>query len=367
MSFGNLDSLLNKLKTDTGKIEYETLIELTENYKEIDSIFLSIKYVKKAIFNAKARNNSLDYANANYIIADIYYNYGDFDSAIEYYLVSKDIYGKYSKFDKYSTVLNTLAICYGNKEYYSKSLEYLNEMIYLNKNISYNENRLATAYSNIGFVYYFLKQYDKAENYYLQSINIHKNNRDTVILIDNYINLGLLYVKQKKNDLAKRYLLKSLELIVDNDKRSFNKIGAVYEDLSLISKNTGDTKEQEKFLLMSLENYQKSNDNTDISRAYSNLASFYSVTNYDLAKMHIEKSINIAKKTINKSMLSNEYLLLSKIYENNNDIENALYFYKKYSELKDSLINSFQNDKVKSVENINLLKEKDFKFSLLMK
>ena len=366
-SFGNIDSLLLKLDSDTGQAKFNTLIEISDYYYDIDSVFLSVKYVKKAISNARQRNNALDFAKANYAVADIHFNYGDYDSAIEYYLICKDIYGKYSKFKIYSDILNSLAICYGNKENYSKSLEYLNEMVYLNKVISYNEGRLATAYSNIGFVYYFLGKDDKAEKYYLQAIEINESKVDTSILIDNYINLGLLYVNSNKNELAENYLLKSLDLINANNKESYGRVGAVYEDLSLVYRNIGNIKKQEQYLLKALKNYQKSGNNTDISNIYSYLADFYSVSDYDLAINYINKSIVIAKKTNNKVLLYRKYLLLSKIYENNNEIENAFYFYKKYSDLKDTIANNIQSSKVEMIDNINLLKEKDYKFSLLEK
>jgi len=366
-SYSNIDSLLNRLGVDTGKIEFNTLIKLSDEYFDIDSVFLSIKYGKKAMFNAKKRGDQLDFAEANYAVADIFYNYGDYTSAIEYYLKSKEIFGKYSKFKKYSKILNSLAICYGNNEDYYKSLEYLNDMIYLNKKISYSESGLATAYSNIGFVYYFIKKYDRAEEYYLKAIKINENIDDTTIVIDNYINLGLLYEKMKKNELAERYLFKALKMLSFSNGYEYNKAGAIYENLSLVSNNINNVEKRKEYLLKSLKYYKLSGNNTDISNAYANLADLYSVTNSEKAIFYINKSLEIAKQTNNSSILSSKYLLLSEIYENNNDIEKAFYYFKKYSVIRDSLYVKMQSNKIDNIENINLLKEKDYKFSLLEK
>ncbi len=366
-AYSNIDSLLNRLDVDTGKTKFNSLIKLSDEYFDIDSIFLSIKYGKKAIYNAEYRGDNIDYAEANYAVAEIYFNFGDFNSAISYYLTSKEIFGKYSKFKKYSDILNSLAICYGNKEDYPKSLEYLNEMIYLNETISYSKPRLATAYSNLGFVYFFIKKYERAEKYYLKAIKLNISTGDSSIIIDNYINLGLLYVKMNKNTEAKEYLFKALKMLSFKNKYEYNKAGAIYENLSLVSKNINDEKKRKEYLLKSLENYKLSENNTDISNAYANLGDFYSVTNFDKAVYYTNKSIEIANKTNNKSILSSKYRLLSEIYENNNSIEKAFYYFRKYSDLRDSIFIDMQISKVDAIENINLLKEKDYKFSLLEK
>jgi len=366
-AYSNIDSLLNSLDIDTGKVEFNTLIELSDEYFDIDSIFLSIKYGKKALFNANHRGDKVDYAEANYVIANIFYNYGDYTSAIDYYLISKTIFSKYSKFKKYSKILNSLAICYGNKKEYSKSLEYLNEMVYLNKNISYSKFGLATAYSNIGFVYYYIKKYNRAEEYYLKAIGINENVEDTTIVIDNYINLGLLYEKMNKNKLAEEYLYKALNKLFFIDKNEYKKAGAIYENLSLVSRNINNIEKRKEYLLKSLEYYKLSKKNTDISNAYANLADLYSVTDFKKAFFYLNKSLKIAKKINNNSILSNNYLLLSKIYENNNDIEKSFYYFKKYSVIQDSLYINIQTSKIDAIENINLLKENDYKFSLLEK
>lgn len=362
----NIDSLINLVaKKETTHKQFEILINISKLYFEKDSVFLSVEYAKKAIINAKNRDNLYDYAEANSLMGKIYFNYGDYKSAIDYLIISKDIFGKLSKFRYYSEDLNTLAISYGNLEKYNLSIKYLNEMVYLNKTVSYSPKRLATAYGNIGFVYYILNRVEISEQYYLDAIKLFEEMKDSSILIDNYVNLGLLYGKQNKNKEAESYLYKALKILNLSNKKAFHKAGTIYEHLAKISKNNSEKKSD--FLFKSLDFYKKSENNTDISNAYSNLADFYGVTNIKKSMEYLDISITICEKTNNNVLLYNRYLLKSKIYENNGDIESAFYYLKRYAEIKDSALISLETDKISEIENINLLKEKDYKFSLLNK
>ena len=361
------DSLLVRLNTGSDSDKYSTLIKLSDNYKEVDSIFFSIKYAKMAMATAKEKNKFIDYATASFKIGKNYYHYGDNNTAIEYYLISKDIFEKYSKFEMYSRVLNALAISYGDKNLYYKSLECLNEMIYLNKNILYSDKRLSKAYSNIGFVYYHLEKYEKAETFYLKAISLNKDINNINILINNYINLGMLYVNTKDNKLAISYLNKALEKIKENSNSSYSQIGIIYENLSFVARDLRNVKEQKDNLFLSLEYHIKSKNNKNISNAYSYIADYYSITNYNKAISYIDKSIKIALKTNNKNIVYTKYLVLSKIYESNNELDKALFFYKKYSVIQDSILLNMQLGRVGEIENVNLLKEKDYRFSLLDK
>jgi tetratricopeptide (TPR) repeat protein len=167
-----VDSLLNELvnsKKDTNRVK--TLIELANAY----NLFLP----SKELITAK---------EANELAADLNYTDGQLKS------------------------FSLIANAYNNIGNYNKAMEiFLMQLSILEK--KNNPPRLANVLMNIGILYTQQKEYTKALPYYLKSDSIIKINQISKIEYNSYQNLGDLYDRLNKNDSA-FFIIKKLLILL---------------------------------------------------------------------------------------------------------------------------------------------------------
>ena len=71
---------------------------------------------------------------------------------------------------------------------------------------------MAFANGNLGIIYYTRGEYDKAEEFYLKSLEINEALDRQEGMANQYCNLGILYKKRGELDRAEESHLKSLEI-----------------------------------------------------------------------------------------------------------------------------------------------------------
>ncbi len=359
-----LDSLLNILHSDNIN-KSEVYKKISNYYLQKDSLLFGLNYAKRAVSVAEEEKDSSNLLSSYIFLADIYYNNRDYNTALNYYLKALPIAEKKLNDSNYLKIANRIAISYGELKIYSKALEYLDLIIlYCKRNDKIDKSQVA--YVNIGQIYYFLKQYDKAENNYLKAVKINKLANDSAKLINNYLNLGLLYNTWNKLDLSEKYLYKAKNLIKENSYKSYRRLGEIYRTLAEISFKKNKIDDSKNFWEKSISFYRKTNDIYEIGKAFALFGKFNTdINNFSDAYKYINYSIDYAKIAKDFFGLYNRYLLLSKLYEKQNNVNKAFKFYKKYSELKDSLNQDIQLKKIKEVENQGLLKQKEYELATL--
>ncbi len=116
---------------------------------------------------------------------------------MESYETALKVYKGSDKSGLENTVLSNLAVMdYSNKEYGEALEKFLKTVEYDKQN---NSIDLSKTYSNIGFCYLYLKQYDKAEEYFLKSLDLA--NQLSIKHQIAIINYGLADLKLKQNRL----------------------------------------------------------------------------------------------------------------------------------------------------------------------
>jgi len=148
-----------------------------------------------------------------------------------------------------TTRINTLnSLCWEQRLIgkYEKALEYGKQALKLAKKTATSpdaalaksgEKGIATAFSNIGNVYYNQSDYSKALEYFLKSLEIMESLGDKRGMAASYNNIGGIYDDQRDYPKALEYFLKCLEIIESlGDKwvmaASYNNIGGIYYDQS---------------------------------------------------------------------------------------------------------------------------------------
>ena len=158
-----------------------------------------------------AYNDSLR-AKSHNSLGAVYTRLNQYDEALKNYFSSLQFQEK-NNTDSIGVakVYNNISVLYRKNEAYDKSLQYAKQAIsiYLNlKDSSYT----ASTYNNMGTTHLALAQYDSAYYYFNASLAIREAINDMHGQAQSFNNLGLLMERQEQFDEAQRYFQRALKL-----------------------------------------------------------------------------------------------------------------------------------------------------------
>lgn len=194
------------------------------------------------------------------------------------------------------------------------------------------DNKLLDVYSNLATVYKNLFLYDESKKIYFESLKINPKNINIIL------SLSDLLIDKIYNEVdALNLLLNSLLFINENDKPIiYNKIGALYL-------SQGKKEEAISFFNKTIE----ISEDIHFYRALNSICSLNILTPYS-------KELNKAKSLLSLDSQESKWLyhiILSKIYENENENEKFFKNLKLSKKINQSIINSyFQKNKKKEID-----------------
>lgn len=190
--------LTNKaLAQDTGAAHLYFLLGMLEQEKNQNSA-VAEKYFLKALA-AESK-----WSKANLEIGYLYYKLGRYNLAEQYYRRSENTaWGQ-------ANAYNNIAILFESQQKFADAEIMYNKAVEMSPSDSVLKWNLSNYYNERGLEYNKLKDYKKAEEYYLKSIQT-----DTDYL-ESYINIANNYFQTKEYSKAEPYYLKALEF---KDKR----------------------------------------------------------------------------------------------------------------------------------------------------
>jgi len=276
----------------------------------------------------------------------------DYDNALKQFFLALDEAEKANDINYMAIIYTSIGIVYRKRTepetaltYYLKSLEILK--------IENKPAKVSSALNNIGIIYKIIGNHDKAIQYYSESFKINKeiNNREGMAFP--LANIGILYKKKEEFDKAIKVLTQALDIF-----KEFNlkpEVGKTYTELGEI------------YLLK--ENYQKAfnciqisyKTSMEISNRAGEAESLLTLGNiylkqgkYTVAKSAIYRGLEIVKDIDKKEFEIDAYLSLSELHSEIRDFEKAFFYYKKYTNLKDSVFSNENNKAISEIlENYN--------------
>ena len=170
----------------------EVLIEISHEYRSMNDNENNKKIVEE-IIELLENNIELNSVNLLEKLANMYDEYGNLLTvangddvlAISYFKKAKEIFKQLIKFDSMSSISviyenNSIAYCYqyipdydNAEKYYLESLELIDK--YEKKYDIFDEFAQATAYRGLALLYDQLEDVEKAEDYYIKAINSFEN------------------------------------------------------------------------------------------------------------------------------------------------------------------------------------------------
>lgn len=248
----------------------------------------------------KFRNEELPLTlfSLNFIRAKTYLYRSQFRNAIDYYeKCVLEMKRDHRLKETFSEVVNgPLANSKLKLGHYEEALE----IYYKELELSQSDKALAIAYNNIAICYHNLKQFQKAEEYYIKSIEISTSTDK----INHSANLSILYI----------------------DLREFDKATTVIEEIESLMESPNDT----LYIYSVRADLEKHKGNYQKSLAY------------------FDRVIEIDKRKKNYAALANDYLAIGSMYLQKGEHLNAERYYEKSQSILDTIED--QNAQVELLE-----------------
>jgi len=336
-----VDSLI---KTDINKAKLKTDILLLK-YKETDTIIKLAKVLQKSIF-----------------IDDLL---GNYKNAKEKLFRGLSIYKELNLDNEQAELYSLLGVVYENSGRFDSALisYQLSNEIYQLKG---NKTGLAKSYLDIGVIYLRQSVYDKAKAYFFKSSQMSENIGSNSILASSFNNLGIIFDREKKYDSARIFYSKAIEL--QKNKSNNRMLAKLYHNLSLINNNLGDYDNAIIMINRSIEIKKKIGDLQGLSNSYQTLAQIlFDVGKIDSTQKYLNESYQIAVKKNFTFILLRIYELQSLVLENKKQFSEALFYFKKFKSLNDSLTKLNINKEIMDLHSNFELNEKNKETIILKK
>ena len=308
----------------------------------------------------------------------VYKEQGFYDAAITCYEEALRLAEENGNRKNVAVILNNIGSIYKLYGIYDKALEFHEKSLRIKQEIGDEQGR-AYSLNNIGMVYYDWQKYQEALRNFEEALAIEFIMEDKALIAKLYNNLGLVFFELEEYDSASLYYHKALDMNIESGLKGG--VAAQYNNLGMMYLKRKDYDQAGKFLVLALDTYEDLNLRTESVQVLSNLGYNEGLRgNYSKAFNYLKQSVDLATELNLADYLKNNYLRLSDIYEKTGAHNLALDYFKRASEIKDSLFTSESHRQIAGFEvkyeserkqkeieisNLKLKRQKTFKNSLL--
>lgn len=291
------------------------------------------------------------------------YFLGKPDSALIYFRHAYLIGDRRGFKEQTAKAANNIALVFSDKGRYVDALKYLNISLRIDRELK-NEDGLAADYLNLGTIYHALKDNNRASDYFTNALGLYQKLNDMDGVLRSYTNLGNVYLQMKVYDTAEDYFSRALQLgrELGNQEMvtsNLNNLGQVYffrGKYSTALEYYMKVLEEEKD---GFNYWSQANTLKNMGEAYERLE----IPNE--ARRNYEKALKLAKKSGSDELTGEILMSLARFYENQNDINTALNYYKSYAAFRDSTLQNLVNQQISHEEDYFELKDKARELNLV--
>ncbi|HWY38658.1 MAG TPA: tetratricopeptide repeat protein [Bacteroidia bacterium] len=311
---------------------------------------LKIDSLKKILDTDKEDTNKVIHLNS---LSRQYFNIGSYDSTLRCANTALQIAGQLAPVYKrgIAGAYNNMGIVYWYEADYPKALEYDFKALKIVEEL-HDKKGLAKSFGNIGLVYWNQGDLPKALDYFFKTLKMMEELKDKKGIAIAYGNIGLVYADQSDFSRALDYDFKALKIaeeIGEKDiiARNLGNIGLIYRDQN-------DYPKALDYYFKALKIDEELKNKRGMAIRLGNIGSLYTKQNkYKDASIYIYRAIAIASSIKAMNDVKDNYSQLSRLYENatvslpdtfGGKLLNlgemrlrALYYYKRYIALRDTL------------------------------
>ena len=337
---------------------------LANFYFQNKSIDSAIFHYNKALQIFRDETNDNKTGETLYNIGFVYYASSNYVDAFEYTENSLEIFrinGDMKNMAASHSLLCDILFSSGfDADAIDHCLMALN--LYTNlESIKWQSNLL----NSIGKIYLDLEQFDKSYAHFNQAYYLAEVENDPSLISESYRNLGQYYFGIEDYDEALEYYDKALLYVLEDP--DIERLGYLYLDKGMANTSLGRFDSAIVNLKEALY-YADSSYNLELrAKVYSELGNLYSATEkYDIAIVFLKQSLFVAQTINADPILERCYKNLANFYDQQNDIENALRYFKLYSSHKDTLFSNQSVIQIAEAEAIYDLEQKDKQIEMLL-
>lgn len=234
--------------------------------------------------------------------------------------------------------ISNMAMVYLAQSNFQQALNYYLQAAKVYETLPNQEKDATAVYANIGIIYMQLNKYDMALEHFEKALQINKRINNPVGAAEAYGNIANVYSKQKNIPKALEYCTRSLKLC---DSIGY-KVGAAREmgNLSSYYIELNKFDEAIKYGVRALEINKAVGNKKSIAFNSLNVAEAYRKKgNTGRAKVYGLTALKISKELKILEVESNVSEGLSQVYEKLSMPDSALFYYKRFASIKDSVLN----------------------------
>ena len=348
---------------------------------------------------------TFDKAKVNHQIANTYFQLNAYDSALVY---SNKAVIEFKKLNTDESIIEPLWLYSNilNKLGYNNRLFPVQHQLFQVLIKLQDSTRLMSAYDRMGLYFYHVGIIDSASYYYNKAYEIGKLKNNSKALMDSYNNISQVFNYQGNYEKELEYLNKGLEMaITSNDDYSkgtfyhnialsyinsmqFNnamisitkaiEINTVLNETDRLALNKtalgniyamqGEVKKAMEYFMEALLYYTKSGNLYGQVESNYNLGfSYYYLEDYLPAQKFFFGALRLSKTISLTSYEIDIYQSLSNVYNKQMDYKKALVYYKRYTNLQDSLTKSTNVLLVSKIQSEYEYERNDIEIRLLSK
>ena len=331
----SVDSLFNLLSTeieDTSRVKILNELAVLHFNINTDS---SVYFAKKAISFSKKTKYPKGKMHAFSILGRAYAYVANFDSALFYLQLSLSEYSRNEDKKGIITVKTRMALVFMMQSKYDIALDYFFKALKLAEETN-NLEKKRSILNNISVLYLDIGKFEKSYKYITEALKISIKLEDEYGEASAYANIALFYAKKKEHKRALDYHKKALLLFMDLN---------LNEEIAQVYLAIGET-------YYSIDKYQRALDNSKIALEYlENIGKTESVSilyknmgmasiklkNYKNARKYLLEALKFDKNSNAENTKLQIYLYLAKLDSTQGKYKNAMLYYQKYEQVKDSI------------------------------
>lgn len=282
------------------------------NLGDYDSALLSHR---EAVELRKAGNDVVGTAYSYEKIANLWKETGNVDSALHFYQASEKLYiSNNDTTDKLADIKQSVGTLFYDLKNYDKAIQYYTRALALYRRIDDGAG-IANGLYNLGLCHYGIKSYNTAEKYLLEAKEKYEQMEDKESIMYSLINLSLVqWVGANNFQKAEKLMAKAL--ILAKESNSLTNQGYTFNQLGVLKQSQGYFVISKQYYDSSLLAYKESGDYSGMGYTNINIGDYY------INKGEFSKSQQLYLQVANEAIEKKNYLLASSAYNNLADYYN---------------------------------------------
>ncbi|MDA9128441.1 tetratricopeptide repeat protein [Flavobacteriaceae bacterium] len=331
------DSIKSLIRSSVNKADAGILFLNLSVLYEKEDVDSAIYFAKQGYKTSRSIDDKIGIAENSANLGYYYVLKNNLDSSKVNYSRAKEYFFKTDSLFKYAQSSMRVGNINLAQDNYIEALKLYQECLEISKEKNLT-SLIPHLYNNIGLVYKHIEDYDDANANFREAYNLFVKNNDEANSVYPLYNIALIQsIIGKDEEAIDGYLnLVKYHLKTEN----WVSLGQIYNSISEIYLRNGNNDKSKEFLEMALNSINDKNDSFNTgptsfheSSIFSNAAElYYNENNYELAKIHAYKSIELSKKNSYKLNMFKSARVLANIYDQTNKLDSSLYYYKLYTD-----------------------------------